>query len=110
MFYYLFQDADDVIMDSITPTLFVIGEHAQTCPIADLENMREKMRAKNHLVVVAGANDHLNVNFKTKKEHSLTQSVVDRCILVRCFLLYQLPFVSLQTPNLYFLLSTCYTG
>ncbi|KAF6021889.1 KANSL3 [Bugula neritina] len=74
-------DADDVIMDSITPTLFVIGEHAQTCPIADLENMREKMRAKNHLVVVAGANDHLNVNFKTKKEHSLTQSVVDRCIL-----------------------------
>lgn len=71
-----------MIMDSSTPTLFVIGENAQTCPIDDLENMREKMRAENSLIVISGANDRLMINFKTKKERTLTQSIVDRCIIV----------------------------
>ena len=70
-------------MDSATPVLFVIGEHAQACPIDDLENMREQMKAENELLVVAGANDKLNVNHKTKKERFLTQAIVDRCIQVR---------------------------
>lgn len=82
-------------MDCSAPILFVVGEHAQTCPIDDLENMREKMRAENNLIVISGANDKLSVNFKTKKERNITQSVVDRCILVShapilvkfCFLL-----------------------
>lgn len=71
-----------MIIDSPTPTVFVIGEHASTCPVDDLENMREQMSAQNNLIVVSGANDNLNVNFKTKKERSLTQAIVDRCIQV----------------------------
>ena len=69
-------------MDCSAPILFVVGEHAQTCPIDDFENMREKMRAENSLIVISGANDKLNINFKTKKERSITQSIVDRCIIV----------------------------
>ena len=62
-------------MDCSAPILFVVGEHAQTCPIDDFENMREKMRAENSLIVISGANDKLNINFKTKKERSITQSI-----------------------------------
>lgn len=69
-------------MDSDTPTLFVVGEHAQNCPITELENMRERMKNKNSLVVVSGANESLNVNFKTKKEMCVTQSMVDKILLV----------------------------
>lgn len=69
-------------MDSATPTLFVVGENAHNCPISELENMRERMRAHNSLIVVGGANNNLNVNFKTKKERGVTQSMVDKRIRV----------------------------
>lgn len=71
-----------MVVDSQTATLFVVGEHARTCPVSDLEDLREKMKAENSLLVVGGANDQLNVNFKVKKEKAITQSIVDRCILV----------------------------
>lgn len=92
-------------MDSDTPTLFIVGEHAQNCPITELENMRERMRAQNSLVVVSGANDNLNVNFKTKKERCVTQSMVDRILLVSGRLFAEeldLPYVVVRATGLHY--------
>ena len=40
-------DVDDPLLESRMPTLFVIGQHATTCSVDDIEDMREKMRADN---------------------------------------------------------------
>ena len=40
-------DIDDPLLDSRVPTLFVIGQHAATCSVDDIEDLREKMRAVN---------------------------------------------------------------
>ena len=34
--------------------MFVIGQFANTCNIDDLEDLREKMRAENSLLVIGG--------------------------------------------------------
>ncbi len=47
-------DIDDSLLESKTPTMFVIGQFANTCNIDDLEDMRERMRAENSLVVIGG--------------------------------------------------------
>ena len=44
--------------------------------------MRERMRAGSGLVVVGGADDHLRVNKHKKHLERVTQSMVDRCIVV----------------------------
>ena len=73
-------DVDDALLDSRTPTLFVIGQQASTCNIDDLEDMREKMKAENSLLVVGGADDKLCMSTAKKKQEGITQSMVDRCI------------------------------
>ena len=47
-------DIDDSLLESKTPTMFVIGQFANTCNIDDLEDLREKMRAENSLLVIGG--------------------------------------------------------
>ncbi|WAR22154.1 KANL3-like protein [Mya arenaria] len=74
-------DADDQLLDCRTPTLFVIGQHANTCSIDDIEDMREKMRAENSLVVVGGSDDNLRMSRAKKKSEGLTQIMVDKGIL-----------------------------
>ncbi|XP_023933273.1 KAT8 regulatory NSL complex subunit 3 [Lingula anatina] len=73
-------DVDDPLLDSRTPTLFVIGQHSTTCSIDDIEDLREKMKSENSLIVVGGADDQLRVSRTKKKQEGITQSVVDRCI------------------------------
>ena len=43
-------DVDDTLLSSRTPTLFVIGQHASTCTVDEIEELREKMRADNRCV------------------------------------------------------------
>lgn len=74
-------DADDTLLDSRTPTMFVIGQHATTCSIDDMEDLREKMKAENSLLVVGGADDNIRVSRSKKKEEGLTQVMVDKRIL-----------------------------
>ena len=45
-------DVDDALLGSRTPTLFVIGQHASTCTIDELQELRERMRADNRCVFV----------------------------------------------------------
>ena len=78
----LFQDADDPLLDSRTPTMFVIGQNSTTCSIDDMEDLREKMKAENSLLVVGGADDNIRVSRSKKKEEGVTQVMVDKKILV----------------------------
>lgn len=40
------------------------------------------MRVETGLIVVGSADDHLRINKKKKKSEGITQSIVDRCIVV----------------------------
>ena len=40
-------DVDDALLSCSVPTLFVVGQHASTCSIDDVEELREKIRADN---------------------------------------------------------------
>lgn len=44
--------------------------------------MREKLRGETGLVIVGGADDQLRVSKHKKKSEAITQSMVDRCIVV----------------------------
>ncbi|XP_060565534.1 KAT8 regulatory NSL complex subunit 3-like isoform X2 [Ruditapes philippinarum] len=74
-------DADDPLLDSRTPTLFVIGQHANTSTVDDVEDLREKIRAENSLLVVGGADDNLRMCRSKRKQECLTQVMVDKLIL-----------------------------
>ena len=75
-------DADDPLLDSKTPTMFVIGQHSNTCSIDEMEDMREAMKVVTSMVVVGGADDMLRVSHAKKKMIGITQSMADRCIVV----------------------------
>lgn len=74
---------DDPLLESRVPTLFVVGEFSPVASIDDVEDLREKMKAETSLVVVGGADEWLRVNHTKKKEEGITQTIVDRCLLVR---------------------------
>jgi len=74
-------DADDLLLDCRTPTLFVVGQNATTCCIDDLEDMRERIQGDTSLVVVGGADDRLRMSHSRRHAEGVTQRMVDRCIL-----------------------------
>jgi len=74
-------DADDLLLDCRTSTLFVVGQNATTCCTDDLEDMREHMQADTSLVVVGGADDRLRMCHGRRRAEGVTQRMVDRCIL-----------------------------
>lgn len=75
------RDVDDPLLDSHTPTLFVVGQNALSCGMDELENFREHMKAESGLVVVGGADDSLHMCALKKRLEGVTQSMVDRCVL-----------------------------
>lgn len=50
-----------------------------------MEDLRERMRVETGLIVVGSADDYLRVSKKKKRSECITQSVVDRCIVVSSF-------------------------
>lgn len=74
-------EPDDSVLDVQCPVLFVTGENAATARPEDLEDLREKMRVQNGLIVVGGADDYLRMGKSKKSAKGVTQSMVDRCIL-----------------------------
>jgi len=74
-------DADDLLLDCRTQTLFIVGQNATTCCVDDLEDMRERMPAETSLVVVGGADDRLRMCHSRRRAEGVTQRMVDRCIL-----------------------------
>ncbi|XP_065211118.1 KAT8 regulatory NSL complex subunit 3 [Planococcus citri] len=73
--------ANDKLLKIRTPILFVVGQNATRTTIDEIEEFRAKLQCRTGLLVVGGADDHLRVNSLLKMKCSLTQSVVDRCIL-----------------------------
>ena len=77
------QDCEDPLLGSQTPTLFVIGQNAGDCSIDQLQDLREHMHAETGMLVVGGADELLRLSHRQKRDEGLTQSMADRCILVR---------------------------
>lgn len=73
---------DDPLLDNKVPTLFIIGQNSNMCSIDDMEDFRSRMRATTGLVVVGGADDMLRISPQKMLAESITQEIVDRCILV----------------------------
>lgn len=48
----------------------------------EVEDLRERMRVETGLVVVGSADDFLRVTKKKCRSEGITQSVVDRCVVV----------------------------
>jgi regulatory NSL complex subunit 3 len=74
-------DADDPVVDSQTPTLFVVGQNATSCCLDDLEDMRDQMSVNTSLVVVGGCDDRLRMSHSRRRAEGVTQNMVDRCII-----------------------------
>lgn len=53
----------------------------------EMEDLRERMRVETGLIVVGAADDYLRISKKKKRAEGITQSVVDRFIVV-CVLLF----------------------
>lgn len=62
--------------------MFVIGQHSYTATIDNMEDLREKMKAENELLVVGGADSNLRVFRAKKKQEGITQVMADKQILV----------------------------
>lgn len=65
-----------------TPTMFVVGQNSTTTNIDDMEDLREKMRAENALVIVGGADNNLRMTRAKRKQEGITQIVCDKKIMV----------------------------
>lgn len=48
----------------------------------DLEDLREKLNTVTSLVLVGGADDQLRLTKSKKKLEKVTQSMVDKCVMV----------------------------
>ena len=66
-------DVEDPFLDLRTPTLFVLGQQAPLSPLADVEDLREKIKAETSLVLVGGADDQLRMCKRKKKLEGITQ-------------------------------------
>lgn len=72
---------DDTLLNLSVPALFVIGQHAATCYIDDLEELRERLNVETGLVIVGAADDHLRITKAKQKIEGITQGMVDHCII-----------------------------
>lgn len=72
---------DDPLLDNKVPTLFIVGQNSNMCSVDDIEDFRSRMRAVTGLVVVGGADDLLRISPQKMLAESITQEIVDRCIL-----------------------------
>jgi len=74
-------DAEEMLAETSTPVLFIVGQNATTCCVDDLEDMREQMPAESSLVIVGGSDDRIRMSHGRRRSEGITQSMLDRCIL-----------------------------
>ncbi|CAG5121519.1 unnamed protein product, partial [Candidula unifasciata] len=78
-------EIEDSFYTCKTPTLFVVGQHANSSSIDSLENIREKLKVETSLLLIGGADDQLRVSHAKKLSYDVTQAVVDRFIMEEMF-------------------------
>lgn len=74
-------EPDDSLLELQCPVLFVIGQCSNTSLREDIEDLRERMRVENGLIVVGCADDYLRVSKKKKRAEGVTQGAVDRLVV-----------------------------
>jgi len=72
---------DQVLLDLPVPILFVQGTKDPLCPLDTLENVRERMRSRNELVVVPGGDHSLMVGVRALQGAGITQDGLDASLL-----------------------------
>lgn len=66
----------------------MIGQNSTTTNMDDMEDLRERMRAENALVVIGGADNQLRMSRAKRKQEGITQIVCDKKILVNFYMFY----------------------
>jgi uncharacterized protein len=72
---------DQVLLELLTPAMFVQGTRDPLCPLELLEDVRKRMRAPTTLHVIDGADHSLLVSKSTLKAEGSTQEEADDQIL-----------------------------
>lgn len=65
------QDLEDIFLDSKISIMFVIGQYSYTVIIDNMEDLRERMKAENELLVVGGVDSNLRVCRGKKKQEGI---------------------------------------
>lgn len=73
--------ADDRLLDLVTPTLFLVGQNAARSSEEEIEFFREKLTAPTTTCVVGAADDFLRVNKTKRRLEGVTQEMVDNMIV-----------------------------
>lgn len=72
---------DEVLLALETPVLFVQGTRDPMCPIEQLERVRQRMKARNHLHLVEGGDHSLRVTAAQMRRSGCDQGFVfDRVV------------------------------
>ncbi|MGB7793967.1 MAG: alpha/beta family hydrolase [Terrimicrobiaceae bacterium] len=74
---------DKVLLQLATPILFVQGTRDPLCPLDLLQQVRDKLSARNELYVVEGGNHSLIVTKRDLRDKGQTQEDVDGRILAK---------------------------
>ena len=74
---------DKVLLQLATPILFVQGTRDPLCPLDLLQQVRDKLSARNELYVVEGGNHSLIVTKRDLRDKGHTQEDVDGRILAK---------------------------
>jgi hypothetical protein len=72
---------DQVLLELRTPVLFVQGTRDSLCPLAELEEVRQRMTAPSELYVVEGGDHSLESTKTALKARGTTQADVERGIV-----------------------------
>uniref|UniRef100_A0A0N5B0D5 DUF4470 domain-containing protein n=1 Tax=Syphacia muris TaxID=451379 RepID=A0A0N5B0D5_9BILA len=74
-------DADDTILLTYCPTLFVVGEQAIDCDTLEVQKLASKMKAFSGVVVVGAANSNLQMSPLHSSIERFTQKTVHRALI-----------------------------
>jgi predicted alpha/beta-hydrolase family hydrolase len=72
---------DQVLLALTTPVLFVQGTRDSMCPLSELEQVRQQMRAPNELFVVQDGDHSLEATKTSLKARGTTQERVEQEII-----------------------------
>lgn len=75
-------ETGDSLLELKTPTLFLVGERSTVSNSDDIEDLRERLSVQTGLVIVGAADNSLRISKRKKRQECVTQSMVDRQIMM----------------------------
>lgn len=72
---------DDYYTETLTPTMFIIGQNAARCSEEEVENFKLKISVPTSTVIVGSADDYLRMDKTKRRYEGVTQEMVDNMIV-----------------------------